>query len=125
MQIHANWQARLLLRLVEAVKASRLRRHFANLANRVICGRWADKSEKMEQLFREAGFSLRVETVRFSKLRSVFSIVGKRVAQKHNGNRPTVEANKRASGPEPPLLPEGYGRAATAGRKRSPEEAQG
>jgi len=79
----------------------------------------------MEQLFREAGFSLRVETVRFSKLRSVFSIVGKRVAQKHNGNRPTVEANKRASGSEPPLLPEGCGSATTAGRKRGPEEAQG
>jgi len=38
MPINANWQARFLLKLVEPVKVSRLQRHFANLANRVIGG---------------------------------------------------------------------------------------
>ena len=87
------------------------------------------KAEKCGQLFRETsfgvGFSLRVNTNRFNKLELVSALWEKRWLKGTMRNRPTAEANKRASGPEPPLLPEGYGRAATAGRKRSPEEAHG
>ena len=43
MPINTNWKARFLLRLVGAVKVSRLQRLRANLSNRVIGGRYMAK----------------------------------------------------------------------------------
>ena len=66
-----------------------------------------------------------VSPTRLTKCKLVFSkvVVLKRWLKGTAENRPPTIA--RPLGPEPPMLPEGYGSAATAGRTRGPEEAQG